>query len=226
MAKSKMLNLEGVVFDEVQAPTQKPTYNTDDFLLTMPTADGSLALRQSMLDEYMPKFARLQQDFQALLEKHDAKYNPSGVPYKGQKKRSAGVIEDEGAASFPEANVIDSKDKLEELGTIHTCASLQPDVFELIVTHTGNLYIHALADGVASNKMPLCQIHGRYLTGTEIENAEKAMQKKKGNNDAHLMNTSITGTDFMAMWAVPSSWPTPFQHSAKVFVGIPGLPSE
>ena len=188
MTKSNMLNLEGVAFDDVEAPTQKPSYNTDEFPLTMPTADESLALRQSMLDEYMPKFARLQEEFRALVAEHDATYIPSGVPYKGQGKRSADLVEDEDAVSFPEANVIDSKDKLEEGGAIRKCASLQPDVFELIVTNTGNLYMHALADGVASNKMPLCQIHGRYLTGAEIENAEKAMQKKKGKHGAHLMN--------------------------------------
>ena len=215
MTKSKMLKLEGVVFDDIQAQTQRPSYNTDEFPLTMPTADESLSLRQSTLDEYTPKFTRLQEDFQALLAKHDAKYNPSGVPYKGQGKRSADLVEDEDTVSFPEANVIDSKDKLEEGSAIHKCASLQPDVFELIVTHTGKLYIHALADGVASNKMPLCQIHGRYLTGTEIENAEKAMQKKKGKKDANLVKINITDTDFMAMWAVPSSWPTPFSTAPK-----------
>ena len=140
MAMDRVLKLEGVVVEDKQVPTQRPSYNTDEFLLTMPTADESLALRQSMLDEYTPKFARLQEDFQALMAGHDAKYNLSGVPYKGQGKRSADVIEDAGAVSFPESSVIDSKDKLEELGTIHTCASLQPDVFELMVTHRESLH--------------------------------------------------------------------------------------
>ena len=219
MVMDKVLKLEGVVVDDNQVPTQRPSYNTDEFLLTMPTADESLALRQSKLDEYTPKFTRLQEDFQALMAKHDAKYNPSGVPYKGQGKRSADVIEDADAVSFPEASVIDSKDKLEELGTIHTCASFQPDVFELMVTHTGNLYIHALADGVASDQMPLCHIHGKYLTGAEVDTYEKACKstptKKKGTKDMPLMKINITDEDFMGMWAVPSSWPTPFSTAPK-----------
>ena len=48
LSKSKLLKLDGVSSYDVEAPGQTPTYNIEDFQLTMPTADGSLALRQSM----------------------------------------------------------------------------------------------------------------------------------------------------------------------------------
>ena len=161
---------------DVEAPGQKPTYNIEDFQLTMPTGDGSLALRQSTLDQYQPKFARLKDKFLSLVANHDKKYNVSGVPYRGESKRSVDNSEDQEAVPFKDTDVKESRAALEAGGAIHYCPSLQPDVFELVVTHEGHLYIHALADGVASNQKPLCGIHGKYLTGAEVTAAEKTMK--------------------------------------------------
>ena len=50
-----------------------------------------------------------------------------------------------------------------------------------------------------------------------LDAAEKGNQKKtkKGPKDMHLMKIDITDADFMGMWTVPSSWPTPFSTAPK-----------
>jgi len=215
MVMEKYLKLDGVDVDAIAVPKEKPTYNTDDFLLCMPTAEGSLALRQSMLDEYQSRFARLQDQFQAMIANHDKKYNLSGVPYKSNGKRSAEPIEDQQASSFPEQDVKESKAELEKGGAIYCCPSNQPDVFELIISHKGQLYIHALADGIASNQQPLCNIHGKFHTGTDVEALDKANNKKNDDKKAAIMDVEIKDTGFIAQWAVPPSWPNPFSEGPK-----------
>ena len=156
---SKLLKLDGVSSDDDEPPVQTPTYNIEDFQLTMPTADGSLALRQSVLDQNQPKFARLQDKFLSLVANHDKKYNVSGDPYRGESKRSADNSEDQEAVPFKDTDVKESRAALEAGGAIHYCPSLQPDVFELVVARTGHLYTHAIVGGVASNQKPMCGFH-------------------------------------------------------------------
>ena len=124
---------------------------------------------------------------------HNKVHNPSGVPFKGEKKRTDAEqrSEAEGAVS------------LEVLGS--TAEQLQPEWklpgpeshFEVLVK--GNdLYLHGLADGVVSARQPVAQFWGRYLCGsTDKKDIAKFSQ--------HLLPWQMNSKDFEACFQVESS---------------------
>ena len=95
-----------------------PTTDPALYHLSFPTAEGNLALRQTALGEWTPKFARLKSDFEAEIEKRNKAFNSSGCPYKadGRKRAADGTGQEEEGEPFPEGNVVES---LEALGQEH-----------------------------------------------------------------------------------------------------------
>ena len=106
LIRAKSLALPRFVFKEYTAEGATPSNDTKLYLLAFPTAEGHLALRQSALDEWAPKFARLKKDFDEMDEKHNKDFNPSGSPYKGegQKLPAAAITheDDQEGDPFPE----------------------------------------------------------------------------------------------------------------------------
>ena len=215
LVRQKLLCLPGFTLKEHQPEGAKPTTEPSFYHLTFPTAEGNLALRQTALDEWSPKFARLKKEFDALIEKHNKAFNSSGCPYKADgKKRSAEAgadeIEEDGE-SFPDDCVVQSLEALGKAkGAVTTVHSEQPELFRFIFTSKGELYLHALEDGIVSAKKPLFQTFGEYHTGdAEIEKATK--------RKALLYSWTMGSADDEAMWGHPSSWDPPFRKSPATF---------
>ena len=81
------LQLPGFERRDLVTATVRPTYNEDDYVITMPLGEASLPVRQSWLDTSDAKFTKCQEQFHALIKDHNDKFNPSQVPFS--KKRTA-----------------------------------------------------------------------------------------------------------------------------------------
>ena len=102
MVRSKLLVIDGFDFKEFQPEGVAPVNDTKLYSLTFPTAEGNLAMRQTALDEWSVKFARLKKDYDETVEKHNKEFNPSGFPYKADgQKRQAPSTEGEEAEGAP-----------------------------------------------------------------------------------------------------------------------------
>ena len=134
---------------------------------------------------------RLGGQLQKLIANHDQKWNISGVPYKGQKKRVVETVVDEDpfAVTLPE-------------GSIKTKAALAPDhtvpcgKYELLVKGK-DLWVHALDDVVLSGRQPLCQMWGEFVTGS-TPSEKKAIAKNKSKMFPVLL-TSVESEAYFSM---------------------------
>ena len=213
LVRQKLLCLQGFTLKEYQAEAPQPSTDPSHYHLTFPTAEGSLALRQSALDEWAPKFARLKTDFEAVMDKHNKAFNSSGCPYKadGRKRNAEGAEMEEDGESFPDDCVVESLEALgKQQGALSTVHSRQPELFSFVFTSKGHLYVHALEDGIMSAKKSLFQIFGEYHTG----DAEIAKATKR---KALLYTWKMESGDYEAVWGHPSSWDPPFQKSIAKF---------
>ena len=82
-----------------------PTLDPTAFTLTCPNAHGCLPLRQDALDLLGQKIQTdsLKKQLEAEIQKHDGLFNPSGVPFKGEAKRSSAEVDDGMAAEVASA---------------------------------------------------------------------------------------------------------------------------
>ena len=208
MVRANLLFLQGFNYKEYTTEAAAPSNAPQLYALTFPTAEGHLALRQTALDEWCPKFARLRKDFDAAVEKHNKAFNPSGFPFKGdgQKRPAPGAGVDEEGKAFPADSVVESLEALKKLeGSLSTVASYQTGV-QLVFTAKGGLYLHALEDTTVSAKLPLMQIFGEFHSG-EAEIAK--VEKKKCPVHAWQINS----LDYEAIWGHPAAWDPGFKQS-------------
>ena len=94
LVRQRLLVLEGFDYKEFKPEGVAPVSDPQWYVLTFPTAEGHLAMRQTALDEWSVKFARLKRDFDEAVDTHNKEFNPSGFPYKadGQKRAAPGNI--------------------------------------------------------------------------------------------------------------------------------------
>ncbi|CAJ1442673.1 unnamed protein product [Effrenium voratum] len=196
LIRQKLLSLPNVVVKEYTPEGTTPTNDSSLYSLTFPTADGNLAMRQNALDEWGPKFARLKSDYEEAIASHNKLFNSSGCPYKADGRKRAG-----------EAIGEELRKAHGNLSTVH---SSQPELFNLIFTSKGHLFLHALEDGVASAKVPLFQTFGEFHTG-DADIAK--VQKRKG----HLCHWKMDAADFEAIWSHPAGWDPAFQRRPATF---------
>eukprot|EP00913_Durusdinium_trenchii_P034149 g31962.t1 len=116
MVRGKLLSLDGFDFKDYEPEGAAPVSDPQVYALTFPTAEGQLAMRQTALDDWGAKFARLKKDFDAAVEKHNKAFNPSGFPYKGdgQKRQAPSTAEEEEGAPFPPDSTVDSMEALKK----------------------------------------------------------------------------------------------------------------
>ena len=134
-----------------------------------------------------------------ILEGHNKKFNPSGVPFKGDKKRSATDTEE-----------LESEASAEALGPLEesdpdTKAALKPQAFfpgaaanfEVLVKD-GMLFVHGLQDGVVRSGQPLCGMWGRFLCG---DGDKEVIAKNRSNLHQWAMNS----VQFEAIFSISAS---------------------
>ena len=79
------------VVGQATIPTAAPVLDVSKYVKTCPNAAGFLPLRQEILDlvEQKVQSTTGKETIQKMVEEHNKKFNPSGVPFKGETKRPA-----------------------------------------------------------------------------------------------------------------------------------------
>lgn len=108
----------------------------------------------------------VQEEFKALVAAHNSEFNKSGVPYKANKRVSAGGDDETGeeqvAQNVPTSEVL-TLDALKEKANFQVISAT--GIFELLWTETSELWVHGVSDGVISAKDALFPLVGKFLTG-------------------------------------------------------------
>ena len=198
LAKAGSLALEGVdiqKFKESQKATcTPPTYNMNRFKMCCPNASGFLPLRQDFLDVLQDKVKTKDHKLSKIIADHNKAVNPSGVPYKGEKKRT---FEDPATSEQEEAMVVEP-----EVNGPRSKADFANDdaidggtqEYDLYVKD-GKLYVLAHEDCIVSDASPLVFFWGEYLCGQE---KKKDIARSKGKG----FHYAITSMDFLASFTL------------------------
>ena len=150
--------------------TEAPKIDSKHFVKTCPNAAGFLPLRQDILDLLQQKVtsATHKEVVEKLIEEHNKKYNPSGVPFKGEAKRPAPRNADSDAEAQaakvypPESDGPRSRD---EFTQEHIIVGQNSD-HEFMIKD-GRLWVHALQDCIISAQQPIVKFWGEYLCGSD-----------------------------------------------------------
>ena len=193
------LKFEGLDVEAARkaSATQPPTYDVAMFAQTCPNATGALPLRQAVLDLLRSKVtkASLTKELDEILAVHDKSFNPSGVPYKGDKRP---VPEDQGANN-PEEEArakaygpeVDGPKSAADFGANSALAGLATD-HEFYVKD-GKLYVHGLQDCMVSALATILRLWGEYICG-----ADKKREIVKFKSEHYMWEMKTT--DFVAMF--------------------------
>ena len=165
-------------FTSTMAP---PTYNTTSFVATFPSASAHLPFRQEWLTLQESKFtdATLRSAFQSVVAEHDAKYNPSKVPYAGEESKKRKAEEDQ---KKPQADEIpyeegDPTTKDDFLSKNTGTLVIQNFGQEFMFTTKGQLWVWGLVDDVVPNNEPLALVFGKFNLN---DAANEEIQAKRG----------------------------------------------
>lgn len=174
----------GAARDMASFGAAKPVLDLDKFKHSRPMSDGTLRLLQSLhfLWGEDPVF---KVQFDALANSHNIKFNPSGVPFKENNKRTAeemGSSDDSAAVSLSgEPGVPTTKAAVMEAHSDVVQIMGHSPSFELLVSKDGCLYMHGLEDSIVSNEIGLCGCgDGVFDLGTAAQ-ATKSMDSGKLN---------------------------------------------
>lgn len=146
---------------------------------------------QDWLDKVATTFPTLGNQVQQAIDQHNKDHNPSGVPYKGEKKRTATEGQEEEEKTAVTLECVDT-----------TVSKLSPEAtlpgpqghYELLVK-LPHLYLHALNDCVVSAQSPVCHFWGRYLCGSTDKKDIAKFQNQ-------LLAWQMDSTDFQACFSV------------------------
>lgn len=136
-------------------------------------------------------FPTLESEVRKAIDQHNKDHNPSGVPYKGEKKRTAPEGKEEEEKSAVTLECVDT-----------TVSKLSPDAtlpgpqghYELLVKPP-HLYLHALNDCIVSAQTPVCHFWGRYLCGSTDKKDIAKFQDQ-------ILPWQMDNTDFQACFSV------------------------
>ena len=179
---------------KAEPATEAPTLDSKQFVKTCPNAAGFLPLRQDILDLLHQKVTSEthKKAVEQLIEEHNKKHNPSGVPFKGDAKRPAPSNPDEDAEAQsakvfpPESDGPRSRDDFAQENIIVG----QNSSHEFMIKD-GQLWAHALEDCLISTRQPCVKFWGEYLCG---QDKKKDIAKHQHNN----YMWEVTSYDFIA----------------------------
>lgn len=189
------------------AALSPPTIDPKAFVQTCPNAVGALPLRQDILDLMGQKIKSegIKQEFDEIVKKHNAAHNRSGVPYKGEAKRTAQEVDREGMAEeMARAKVYGPEVKgpkvIGDVDQDNIFPGQHPD--HQFCIKDGKLYAYAVDDCLISSKLPVLRFWGEFLCGTE---KKKEILKFKAN---HYM-WEMTSMDFVASFSIQTKGQEP-----------------
>ena len=208
LVREGKLTLEGLDPKPVQGPgSSPPTYDEAMFKITCPNAAGFLPLRQEWIDSISAKIQTKTARLHQLMDAHNKAANPSGVPYKGEKKRPAEVqdSESQSAKEIPDAGAHSPTSR--DVFTNEECVEGIHKDHEFFVKE-GKLWLHALVDDIISNSTPLIYFWGSFLCASTPAD-KKEMQRSR----AKCFPFALNSMDYMATFSVCRSSTKPGQES-------------
>jgi len=165
LLREKLYFLEGWEEKEFKNQTESPSYKVTDYKATYPAANGQLPIRHEWLMLTTGKFEteEVLAEFNAAIEEHDKKFNPSRTPYTGETlKRKADT-----AAEKPNADEIphqegDPDTREAFLQANKGAVSVETLGQEFFFTTTGQLWCLGKVDDVIDTKLPVALVHGEF----------------------------------------------------------------
>ena len=151
------------------------------------------------------RLTKLHEELQALMTSHNKVMNPSGVPYKGEKKRTAEALDDNQDEDIEEASSIGKM--MSEL-SLDLVIGISKAV-EFCVKG-GKLCALAVEDVVLSAREPSCQMWGEYVTGNSPAEKKTIAKNKSSITPVVFGSTSMQGNFSMIA-----------SQSAKVYKNSP-----
>ena len=165
LLRQKLYFLQGWEEKEFTIQHESPSYKVVDYTATYPAANGHLPFRHEWLMLTTGKFETQEvlADFNAAVEEHDKKFNPSRTPYTGETlKRKADTT-----AEKPDADEIphqegDPDTRSAFLEANKNALSVETLGQEFFFTATGQLWCFGKVDDVIDTKLPVALIHGEF----------------------------------------------------------------
>ena len=125
-------------------------------------------MRQTVVDQWEPS-VDYQVAFKEIVAEHNKKHNPSGLTFKNNKRTAQDgdeVSMDSRAVTLPPAKV--AKEDLMRDGTFYETIGLE--TFYVLWAAKGQLYVHAISDGVIGDEHPICGTgSGEFLLKDEAQ---------------------------------------------------------
>jgi hypothetical protein len=144
--------------------SDKPVLDESKFRYSCQMSDGTLKLRQSVHNRWGDDL-HYKVQFEAIVNSHNQRFNPTWATYKGGNKRTADEImsgtEDAEAVSLSGVTGL----QISEYAVVEAHPS-----FDLVVAEDGALYLHGLMDSIVCTKLALCGFgDGVYDVGEEAQ---------------------------------------------------------
>jgi hypothetical protein len=172
--KYKLPALADDIFNPPKIETV-PTVVLSDYTVCRPQDDGTLPILQTCHDEWSA-IPGLEVEFKDLVDSHNAKFNPSGVPWKGQKRPTPDVQEEEDdklaqPVSAKEGDPTTKEDADKAYGSPLTVPA-HPGGVELLFYQDHGLFLHSNADACVTTQQPLGLLKGEFKLGNEAAQVE------------------------------------------------------
>lgn len=150
--------------------SQRPTFREESYQITFPTASGDLQIRQEQYTLWSSQDAT-KTEWAECVRAHDAEFNLSQVPWKGNKRAAEETV---ASAQGPSNDAVElpvdasTRADLEAAGC--KVQESPASFYSFLVSPTGNLWIHATADGILDLKEAMFFIRGNFFHGQVATN--------------------------------------------------------
>ena len=180
---------------------ERPTYDPATYVATFPESQTCLKLRQTFLDNTSESLKNCTSEWDSFVKEFNQKWNPTGVAFVTDKKRSADDLANNGANKKPktiEPNPDGPRD-VAGLKKDGACLVIQTQGQEVIFTEKdASVWCWGLADGILSEGEPLALVFGTFLFDADLT---KAM----GQPNLRLADISMASQDSIASFSTGST---------------------
>ena len=179
--REKVYILDGWKEEEFTSTMAPPTYDQTSFVATFPSASAHLPFRQEWLTLQEGKFkdATVLSAFKSMVAEHDAKHNPSQVPYAGEESKKRKAVEDQNKPQADEIPYEEGDPTTKDDFLSKNTGTLVIQVFgqEFMFTTKGQLWVWGLVDDVVPDDEPLALVYGKFALNNA---ADEEIQAKRG----------------------------------------------
>lgn len=175
--KYKLPALADEIFNQPKIESV-PALVLGDYTVCLPQDDGSLPILQTCYDEWLA-VPGVDAEFKEAVADHDKKFNPSGVPWKGQKRTEPAQcevkdVDEEKLAQPLHAQIGDptTKEAADQVyGSPHILPG-NPTSVELLLYPGHGLFLYSGAAVVVGTQVPLGLLKGEFKLGNDALQAD------------------------------------------------------